>query len=194
MLEAELQSSDTNKDKILVEQDVASIELRGKNNTVIRMTRDSVQNDNKAIEDSSPHTIKVEFLDNDGHHIIMELEWRDENKRYHLKNVQEMRNGKLEGVTTENITAMFQENECLKNMAPALKHSTTLSNILFREKIITKEQYEQIMPKNTIEEDNNKFKEENTTIPKYDLWCLPNSFVGKDKSTGKWGCFGIDCC
>ena len=93
-----------------------------------------------------------------------------------------------------DIQGIIDDEEQGKSLRETLAEEPELCKVLQEAKVITEKQCEQIMPKNTIEEDNNKFKEENTTIPKYDLWCLPNSFVGKDKSTGKWGCFGIDCC
>ena len=78
-----------------------------------------------------------------------------------------------------------------QSLRETLAEEPELCKVLQEAKVITKKQYEQIMSKNTIEEE---FKEENTTTPEYNLWCLQNPFIGKDKSTGKWGCFGIDCC
>ena len=88
----------------------------------------------------------------------------------------------------------FDDEEQGKSLRETLAEEPELCKVLQEAKVITEKQCEQIMPKNTIEEDNNTFKEKIATTPEYNLWCLQNPFIGKDKSTGKWGCFGIDCC
>ena len=94
--------------------------------------------------------------------------------------------------TNENAIQKVIDDEMRgQSLRETLAEEPELCKVLQEAKVITKKQYEQIMSKNTIEEE---FKEENTTTPKYNLWCLPNPCIGKNQSTGKWGCCGIDCC
>ena len=93
-----------------------------------------------------------------------------------------------------DIQGIIDDEEQGKSLRETLAEEPELCKVLQEAKVITEKQCEQIMPKNTIEEDNNTFKEKIATTPEYNLWCLQNPFIGKDKSTGKWGCFGIDCC
>ena len=94
--------------------------------------------------------------------------------------------------TNENAIQKVIDDEMRgQSLRETLAEEPELCKVLQEAKVITKKQYEQIMSKNTIEEE---FKEENTTTPEYNLWCLQNPFIGKNQSTGKWGCCGIDCC
>ena len=97
--------------------------------------------------------------------------------------------------TNKNAIQEVIDNEVTgRSLRETLAEEPELCKVLQEAKVITEKQYGQIMSKNTTEEDNNTFKEENTVTPEYNLWCLQNPFIGKNQSTGKWGCCGCDCC
>ena len=101
----------------------------------------------------------------------------------------------LKEVQTLDIQGIIDNEEQGKSLRETLAEEPELCKVLQEAQVITEKQCEQIMPKNTIEEkDDDELKEAIKTTSTYDLLCLSNSFVGKNKSTGRWGCFGIDCC
>ena len=94
-----------------------------------------------------------------------------------------------------DIQGIIDDEEQGKSLRETLAEEPELCKVLQEAKVITEKQCEQIMPKNTIEKkDDNELKEEFTTTSKYELLCLSNSFVGKNKTTGEYGCCGCDCC